>query len=120
MAALKLFMLLCFFQSIHNASAWTNVSWKLKDLVVHFESIREGFEKSWIIRSAYHDSEWSYYSKFTQYSDTEVMSAEQTKFLVSSYIISLEFVFSKGFKIKTELEFAILSGINGRDHFTID
>ena len=94
MAALKLFILLCVFQSIYNASAWINVSDRLKDLVVHFESRRSGFEKNWIIRSAYHDSDWSYYSKFTQYSDMEVMSAENTKWLVSTAYYNLIRIFS--------------------------
>ena len=87
MTATKAFILVIAFMLICSTAAWTNMANRLKDLVIHIESRREGFEKNWVIRSAYHDAEWSYYSKFTQYSDYEVYSAENTKWLVSLFFV---------------------------------
>lgn len=79
--ALKLFILVCAFAHIYNAAAWINMSDRLKDLVVHFNSIRKDHGKNWLVRSAYKDKDWSYYTRFDEYSDTQVLGTEKTKWL---------------------------------------
>ena len=80
----KLLVILCALAQLHQITAWVNVASRVMDLVIHFQTIREGYQRYWIVRSTYKDLETAYYSRFSPFSDEEVISAEKTKWLVST------------------------------------
>lgn len=78
------FTLLLVFGYQHQCQAeWKNVNERLIGLVVHIASMRKGHENSWIVRSAYHDAEFGYYTRFSEHSEEQVLTVEKNKFLVS-------------------------------------
>merc|ERR1719204_1615782 len=67
---------------LRNAAATVNVGSQIVGLVVHIESRRSGHERQWAVRSSFHDSAPSYYTRLASFSEEEVISAERAKWLV--------------------------------------